>query len=75
MTHIVTWNVNGLRAVAKKGFIDWLQNLTPDILALQEIKTTTDKVSNLISEWYTIGCALPLGGSILPSNASFIEDL
>ncbi len=35
---IVSWNVNGLRAVAKKGFLDWLYETSPDILGLQETK-------------------------------------
>ncbi len=35
---ILSWNVNGLRAVLKKGFLDFLKKEKPDILALQEIK-------------------------------------
>jgi exodeoxyribonuclease III len=35
---LVSWNVNGLRAVLKKGFMDSLQEMAPDVLALQEIK-------------------------------------
>ncbi len=35
---ILSWNVNGLRAVSKKGFLPWLQKDSPDILCLQEIK-------------------------------------
>lgn len=35
---ILSWNVNGLRAVLKKGFLDWLKKESPDILCLQEIK-------------------------------------
>ena len=35
---ILSWNVNGLRAVAKKGFLLWLQKVSPDVLCLQEIK-------------------------------------
>lgn len=35
---IVSWNVNGLRAVAKKGFLEWLYETSPDILGVQEIK-------------------------------------
>lgn len=34
----ISWNVNGIRAVIKKGFIDFLKKQKPDILALQEIK-------------------------------------
>ncbi len=35
---IISWNVNGLRAVYYKGFIDWLVKYEPDILCLQEIR-------------------------------------
>jgi exodeoxyribonuclease III len=36
--NIISWNVNGLRAVAKRDFINWVQKQSPDILCLQEIK-------------------------------------
>ncbi|MFA5360215.1 MAG: exodeoxyribonuclease III [Patescibacteria group bacterium] len=35
---IISWNVNGIRAVVKKGFNDFLIKQSPDILCLQEIK-------------------------------------
>jgi exodeoxyribonuclease-3 len=35
---ILSWNVNGLRAVHKKGFLEWLRAEGPDILCLQETK-------------------------------------
>ncbi len=35
---IYSWNVNGIRAVQKMGFISWLKEEKPDILCLQEIK-------------------------------------
>lgn len=35
---IISWNINGIRAVAKKGFKSFLQSVQPDILCLQEIK-------------------------------------
>ncbi|HET8581330.1 MAG TPA: exodeoxyribonuclease III [Candidatus Paceibacterota bacterium] len=35
---IVSWNVNGLRSVARNGFWDGVWSLSPDILCLQEIK-------------------------------------
>ena len=35
---ILSWNINGIRAVIKKGFLDWLKKEKPDILCLQEIK-------------------------------------
>ncbi len=35
---IVTYNVNGIRAAVKKGFIDWLKTNPADVICLQEIK-------------------------------------
>lgn len=38
MLKILSWNVNGIRSVLKKGFLEWLQKAKPDILLLQETK-------------------------------------
>jgi exodeoxyribonuclease-3 len=38
MKSIISWNVNGIRAVEQKGFYDWLAKESPDILCLQETK-------------------------------------
>jgi exodeoxyribonuclease-3 len=46
MTTILSWNVNGLRAVHKKGFLEWLQRDRPDILCIQETKCKEDQVPN-----------------------------
>lgn len=35
---ILSWNVNGVRAVLKKGFLKWLDVAKPDILCIQETK-------------------------------------
>jgi len=35
---IISWNINGIRAVAKKGFADFLKSEKPDIVCLQEVK-------------------------------------
>lgn len=35
---LISWNVNGVRAVLKKGFLEFLKEESPDILCLQEIK-------------------------------------
>jgi exodeoxyribonuclease-3 len=42
---ILCWNVNGIRAVEKKGFSKWLQQESPDILCLQEIKAQPEQIS------------------------------
>ena len=38
MTSVISWNVNGIRASEKKGFLDWLSTESPDVLCLQETK-------------------------------------
>lgn len=40
----VSWNVNGFRAVLKKGFMDWLEAADPDVLCLQEIRSEWEEV-------------------------------
>lgn len=41
---IISYNVNGIRAAFKKGFIDWLTTNPADIICLQETKATKDDV-------------------------------
>lgn len=41
---LVSWNVNGLRAVAKKGFAEWLTKSGADIVALQETKAAPEQL-------------------------------
>ena len=42
---LYSWNVNGIRAAEKKGFLDWLQETKPDIVCLQETKAAVDQLS------------------------------
>ena len=41
---ILCWNVNGLRAIYKKGFLDWVNTENPDIICLQETKAHPEQV-------------------------------
>jgi len=43
---IMTWNVNGFRAILKKNFKETIQQLNPDVLCLQEIKAKPEQVTN-----------------------------
>ena len=43
---LYSWNVNGLRAVLKKGFLDFVGKYQPDILGLQEIKAEESQVAD-----------------------------
>lgn len=44
---IISWNVNGLRAVLKKGFQQFVEKHRPDIICLQEIKANEDQIPKL----------------------------
>jgi exodeoxyribonuclease-3 len=50
---LISWNVNGLRAVLKKNFLEFLATEQPDILCLQETKCTPDQVEQLWPASYT----------------------
>ena len=50
---LVSWNVNGLRAVLKKNFLEFLDAEAPDILCLQETKCSPDQVEQLWPSTYT----------------------
>jgi len=41
---ILSWNVNGIRSVLKKGFLDFLKKENPDILCLQETRAHPEQV-------------------------------
>ena len=47
---IISYNVNGIRAALKKGFIDWLKSANPDVICLQEIKAQEDQLDLSIFE-------------------------
>jgi len=46
---IVSWNVNGIRAVAKKGFAAWVMDCSPDLLCLQETKAHEEQLGSDIT--------------------------
>lgn len=41
---VISYNVNGIRAAIKKGFIDWLISTNPDVICLQEIKANKEQL-------------------------------
>lgn len=43
---IICWNVNGIRAAQKKGFIDYLLREAPDVMCLQETKAQPEQLSD-----------------------------
>lgn len=42
---LYSWNINGFRAVAKKGFWNWFADCDADVVSLQEIKATPDQLN------------------------------
>ena len=46
---IISWNVNGIRAVAKKSFFESVNKMAPDILCLQETKAQDHEVEEALS--------------------------
>ncbi len=42
--YIISWNVNGIRAAQRKGFLKWLHSEDPDVLCVQETKAHPDQL-------------------------------
>ncbi len=58
----VAWNVNGIRAIEKKGFVDQLHQFDADVIAIQETKTQAEQLSEELksipgytSYWHSAG--------------------
>lgn len=47
---IISWNVNGIRAAHKKGFLEWLDQESPDIMCVQETKASVDQLPDALKE-------------------------
>jgi len=47
---ILCWNVNGIRAVRGKGFLEWLYRESPDILCVQETKASPEQLDEDLRE-------------------------
>lgn len=48
---IISWNVNGIRAAIKKGFLDSMKRENADIICLQEIKAHPEQVDKILSDY------------------------
>lgn len=47
---LISWNVNGIRAIAKKDFFDQIKKMNPDVLCLQETKAQDDQVKEALKD-------------------------
>ena len=46
--HLVSWNVNGIRAIVKKDFLKDIRAIDPDVLCLQETKAQPEEVKTVL---------------------------
>lgn len=46
---LISWNVNGIRSVIKKGFVEAVENMQPDIICLQETKAQREEVEQVLT--------------------------
>ena len=56
MLKLISWNVNGIRAAAKKGLLEWLKRESPDIFCVQETKAWEEQLDDsliYISGYYS----------------------
>jgi exodeoxyribonuclease-3 len=74
-TRLLSWNVNGIRAIRKKGFLEWLQDDSPDVLCVQETKVQPDQIEDALKEpagyhtWWAFPEKKGYGGVALYSKA------
>ncbi|MCX4550399.1 exodeoxyribonuclease III [Streptomyces sp. NBC_01500] len=57
MLTVTTVNVNGLRAAAKKGFVEWLAQTSADVICLQEVRAEPQQLTDEVREpagWFTV---------------------
>ncbi|MBL8006688.1 MAG: exodeoxyribonuclease III [Ignavibacteria bacterium] len=58
--NIFSWNVNGIRAIQNKGFMDWFENHGGDVICLQETKAQPEQLDDSVksidgyeSHWFS----------------------
>ena len=50
---ILSFNVNGIRAISKKNFFEDMHKLNPDVICLQETKATVEQVKETVSKAFS----------------------
>lgn len=70
---IISWNVNGLRSVLRKNFLEYLDSESPDILCLQETRCSPDDTEQLwpasYSTWWNVAEKKGYSGTAIFSRA------
>ncbi len=46
-SHLISWNVNGLRSILRKGFANFLRHTKAEVICLQEIKARPEQIADL----------------------------
>jgi exodeoxyribonuclease-3 len=47
---LISWNVNGMRSIVSKGFFEWLDGVSPDVLCLQETRIQPDQLTKRVRQ-------------------------
>ncbi len=47
---VLSWNINGIRSVYNKGFLDWFNKESPDIFCLQEVMAEMNDIPGEIKK-------------------------
>ena len=68
---IITYNVNGIRAALSKGLLDWIKNVNPDIICLQETKAQPEQIPVFDFEEAGYFCSI----AIYDANGRLIRQL
>jgi exodeoxyribonuclease-3 len=50
MLNLFSWNVNGIRAAQRKGFLEWFEKTQPDILCVQETKADPSQLDEALTD-------------------------
>ncbi len=54
---LISWNVNGIRAAMKKGFLDFVSEASPDILCIQETKMQEGQAEVPLEGYHQYWCS------------------
>ena len=66
---IISWNVNGIRAALKKGFLDFIAAERADVVCVQETKASPDDVDAVWPSGYEAHWNAALGDAFSAASA------
>jgi exodeoxyribonuclease-3 len=49
---LISWNVNGIRAAIKKGLLEFIEQIEPEVLCIQETKARPEQVDFLLPDYF-----------------------